>query len=331
MPVATQGVERSDARGEGTTTEIANGQENLLTMPGVNTLGFHEAIQASKGQLIFCTIPYASIELGILSSANGIKDITKKITPASDWREGEVPVSKGIYYPMVAIDLGRRAERQEGGTPIDNGKLSLYLPAGDTMSHLTHGRGLKLVLDGNLSVIRRDIEKDDFVLAVGDAAVVTVAGVLAEKEIANRADYIGLQESHGLLVLSTIKQWGIDWRSTERNNRQLDKLMQNLEKDTVDFGVSSVILNKLGLGSVRSLWQLDEIRMARRLKAFDLTFDGVKRRVMRNLRAMPLEKVDEGETDQQQVISIAGGDFSNYVEGAADNIITNYLGIPTRK
>jgi len=304
------------------------GGNELLTLEGVNTARIHETIQNSPGELIFYTVPHASLEVGVLGESNGLKEVQDD-RPYSGWKNAEVPVERGLIYGFVVVDTGRHVEYASQTSEMD-GVMRTHIPDDrGSVSHYTHDRGLTVVTNGDLGQARRRIEKWDWILAIGNDAVVSSALALTEKELEDRPDYIGFQDSHGLLLLSAIKELGLNWRSPKGKNRQQDRFMEKMEDKVIDLGVVPVVAQKLGWDRTkdgsRQYWQLEEERIARRLGVFDLPFDKVRARVMATLPE--IAGASERKEQQEYNASLASGNYQEFVNTSIDNILTNYLGV----
>lgn len=249
--------------------------------------------------------------------------------PVSGWKNAEVPVSKGLDYGFLCVDSGRHAE-YEGGMREMGDTMRVHIPADRYMiSGYTHDRGVTIITSGDLQRARNRIEKWDWILAAGNDAVVASALALTEKELADKHDYMGFQESHGLLLLTAIKDLGMEWRPEKGQNRHLDRFVDRLEEEVIDLGVVPVVAQKLGWDRTRDggrhYWQLEEERIARRLGAFDLSFDKVRGRVLAGLKDIVESSDRKGQ--QEFNVELAGGNYQTYANTAIDNVLTNYLGI----
>lgn len=310
--------------------ETSEGGDKLLTLEGVDTRRLHEAIKNSSGQLIFYTVPYAGLQVGILGEARGLKETPDQ--PNVGWKNTEVPVTSGLDYHFLVVDSGRHAEQGHGRELSET--MQVYIPSErSTASHYTEGRGVQIILDTDLKRVRAQVEKRDFVLAAGNSAVVNTALALAEAELSSRVNYISLQESHGLLLLSAIKKLGVDWRQQAGRSQQVDRLVGRLEHDIVHLGILPIVLHHLGWDDHENdstdYGELNEKRIARRLRAFDLRFDLVKARILTALSKIASEeKVPAGRNQQMYVASLTGGNFDRFVDAAVDNTLANYLGLP---
>lgn len=321
-------LRRSPAPTKDAPSPTPTGERQLLTLEGVNTSVLHEAVRNSPGELIFCTVPHADLQVGILGEADGLKEVPDD-RPYYGWKNAEVPVVEGLDYGFVVVDSGRHAE-YDGRIRNLEGVMRTHLPDDKgSVSHYTNGRGVVIITGKDLDRTRKRIEKWDWILAVGNDAVISSALALAEKEMQDRQDYIGFQESHGLLLLSAIKDLGMEWRPKKGQNRQLDRFVDRLEGEVIDLGVVPVVAQKLGWDRMRDgsrhYWQLEEKRIARRLGAFDLSFDKVRGRVLSGLK--DIAESSERKGQQEYNVELAGGNYQTYANTAIDNILTNYLGI----
>ena len=234
---------------------------------------------------------------------------------------------KGFNYGFVVVGTGKHVEYGDRTWGME-GVMRTHIPSADA-PHNTDGRGLKIVTNGNLNRVRRNIEKWDWILAVGNDAVVASALALTEKELQDRHDYSGFQDSHGLLILSAIKGLGVNWHPEKGKNRQLDRFIEHIEGEAIDLGVVPVVAQKLGWDKDRhgssEYWLMEEERIARRVATFDLQFDRVKQRVMKGLSDIADDSAAKDE--QEYNVSLAEGNYQAFVNGTVDNVLTNYLGI----
>lgn len=298
--------------------------DRAVGIPKFTESGLEDAILKSRGELIFYRVPHASLTLGLLSQAPHLERIADpdiQRLAGYGWIYRQVPVTKGVHFGLMHTGRGAAVEHDEGRWE-ENDRLKLHLLDPEDRSainHFTRGRGIKIITDANIGNIRTGINSTDWILAVGNGTVGAAAAVLAEKEIADTDGNLGVHESHGLLILAEARKWGIDWRAGERQNRQLTTLMGKLQRQVAGSGVAGVVLDHLGW-RVKDFWDTDEERLVTRLRAMDLTSDGVKTEVMRTI-----SKTSE---DYRDGVASMGGNFDAYVEGVVNNVITNYLGIP---
>lgn len=313
---------------------MVGGRCERLTLEGYATGHLHQTVRESRGQLIFYRIPHATIEVGILGQADGIIEVPND-KPDSGWKEAAVPLASGLKFGFLCIDAGRYAEDSSMIEKM-RGVMRIHIPADrSTIAGYTgESCGIKVISDRSLIRQEEKISRSDWILAAGNNAVIFSALSLAEDELATNHNYIGFQESHGLLLLSAIKDLGIDWQKGQ--NREQGQRAKQLEDRIIDYGVVPLVAYKLGWETsegARCYSNLVEERVARRLGAFNLPFDRVRERVVAKLSKLGEVLEDSSGTDriERRSVVLAGGNYQNYLDEAIDNILKNYLGISPSK